>query len=108
MSRLTPPCAKRTGFSRKIAKLESRLGSHLQQFINEAAVDSRLASVGVITSFATKHCEPEDFDIHPQAPVPDVVQVVFYTVNHLAQGVRFATPAVDLGPASDAWLDLVA
>src|SRR5260221_18527 len=53
---------------------------------------------------AAHQCEPHDLDVEADGPVLDVVEVVLDAL--LERGV--AAPAVDLRPASDARLDLVA
>src|SRR5688572_5856347 len=62
-----------------------------------------LASVGVLLK-ATHEREPHDLEVEADRPVLDVIQVVFDAL--LERGV--AAPAVDLRPAGDAGLDLVA
>jgi hypothetical protein len=50
----------------------------------------------------------DDHEVQGQAPVAHVVEVVLYTGGHLLHGFGLAPVAVDLGPAGDAGLDLVA
>src|SRR5690606_26265087 len=65
-------------------------------------------SIGVFVEEAFEDGEENDFQVQPEGPAADVVEVVFDAFLHLVEGVGFAAPAVDLGPAGDAGLDLVA
>src|SRR5574340_1136333 len=50
----------------------------------------------------------DDMQIEAQRPVAQVIEIVVDARLHLVQGAGLAAIAVDLGPAGDAGLDLVA
>src|ERR1041385_8126464 len=64
-------------------------------------------SVGVHASLGTKHGQENDLEIPHERPISNVLEVVFDTLFHLVDRVRFAAPAVHLGPTRDSGLDLV-
>src|SRR5690606_41009748 len=70
--------------------------------------DRSLQLIGILAAKALEDRLQHDLDVPQQRPVPDVMQVVFDAFLHFLQGIGFTPPAVDLRPAGDTWLDLVA
>lgn len=56
---------------------------------------------------ALEHSHYKNLDIQPQAPVFDVVTIVFDAAYHVTDTAGFAAKAIDLCPAGNAWLDAV-
>lgn len=54
------------------------------------------------------HGAQDDLRVEPDAPVVDVPQVQVDPGFHHVDGQRFAAVTVDLGPAGDAWFDVLA
>src|SRR5690606_26950487 len=69
---------------------------------------SRAASVCMIGLQQGKRRNREDVEVEQDRPVLDVVEVVLDPTLDLFTGVGLAAPTLDLGPAGDARLDLVA
>jgi hypothetical protein len=65
-------------------------------------------SIGVYVGLSGERGEEDDPQIEKERPVVDIVQVVFHASLHLLERVGVATIAVDLSPARNAWLDIVA
>src|ERR1051326_223966 len=72
------------------------------------AIAGEEKSIRVRVCRRRQHRAHDDFQIQPQRPVVDVEQVVLDALAHLVFGVDGAAEAVDLGPAGDARLDVVA
>src|SRR3984885_8100093 len=66
------------------------------------------ASISVAITGRRQHGAEDDLQIEPERPVVDVEQVVLEAPAHLLVGVDLAAAAVDLRPAGDARLDVVA
>src|SRR5579884_39159 len=65
-------------------------------------------SIGVAIAGGRKHSTEENFQVEPQRPIVDVVQIVLDALAHRFFAVDLAAIAVDLRPAGDAGLDVVA
>src|SRR5580704_19442785 len=65
-------------------------------------------SIGVAISRRRQHGADDDLQIEPERPVVDIEQVVLEAPAHLLVGIDLAATAVDLRPAGDARLDVVA
>src|SRR5690606_35281944 len=57
---------------------------------------------------AFENGQKNNLDIEPEAPLADVLQIELDAFFHFFQRVGLASPAVDLRPAGDAWLHLMA
>src|SRR5262249_7391115 len=66
------------------------------------------ASMGIVIGPRREHGADHDLEIEPERPVIDVVQVVRDAAAHLVVGVGLAAQPVNLRPAGDAGLDVVA
>src|SRR5581483_9471288 len=49
-----------------------------------------------------------DLDVQPQAPIIDVPQIMLHALLHLLERAGFSAITINLGPAGDAGLDVVA
>src|SRR6187399_1102069 len=65
------------------------------------------SSIGIVSDGRAEHRHQHDLHVPEQAPIVDVIQVVFYTTLHFLHGVRLTAPTVDLCPARDTGFDLV-
>src|SRR5579862_3000622 len=68
----------------------------------------RCPSVGISRPNKRDRGYEDDVNVQDQRPVVDVVEIVVDTIHDLVQRVCFTTPAVDLCPAGDPRLYLVA
>ena len=66
------------------------------------------SSIGVYIGLSGEGREENDPQVEKKRPMVDIVQVMFHPALHLLERVGVATLAVDLSPAGDAWLDVVA
>src|SRR5664279_1288085 len=65
-------------------------------------------SIRVTSHLAPKYRQPNNLEVKPKAVPPDILEVVLDAVNHLLQCVSFTSKPIDLSPAGDARLYLVA
>jgi hypothetical protein len=65
------------------------------------------SSVGVRICLSRADCHEYDLYIQYERPVVDVVKVMLEASFHFFDRIRLPAIAVDLGPASDAGLDIV-
>src|SRR5262249_20357700 len=64
-------------------------------------------STSVLIGGAREHRADDDFQIEPERPIVDVIQIVLDALSHLVVGVGLAAIAVDLRPAGDARPDVM-
>lgn len=64
-------------------------------------------SIGMLTNKALEYRHPQDFYIHQQGPIANVLQVVSDTPGHFVEGFGFAPETIDLCETGDARLHLV-
>src|SRR5215211_7899196 len=77
------------------------------QRINRAP-PPKLALMRVAVRPAGESGQEQDAHVQPQRPVVDVIEVVFDSAAHLVVGIGLAPQSIDLGPAGDSRLDVVA
>src|ERR1700742_4418214 len=116
---------RRLGHNRYFSTIEKRqIGTDLDQRhrdicgndepearrVAELAQPTEYCSISVCI-FRVEECEwrqRQNFDVQGQRPVLDVLKVTLDPALDLFRSIGLAPPAVDLGPAGDAGLDLVA
>src|SRR6185312_14757408 len=65
-----------------------------------------MSSVGIFRVQQGERRQCQNLDVQDQRPVLDILQVAIDATLDFFPSVGFAAPAVDLGPACDAGLDL--
>jgi hypothetical protein len=65
-------------------------------------------SIGLLLPYHGQRRPQDNLDVEPQAPVIDVPEVELNAFLHQVDGGRFASQAVDLGPAGNARFDVMA
>src|SRR5690606_19259145 len=75
-----------------------------------ASAAIRAGRMGSISMFVLEYERDgfgDDVHVQPERPVAQIGQIVVDALLHFLEAVGLAAPAVDLGPARDAGLDLV-